>query len=132
MSDELDAPSSSTFGWDVAHLLNLGVILSTPGFSVRLDSVQVQRLLDLIASKKSDQISDYFGKKISVSFQNEHTVLTRDEDSFFPNGIILDSSVIHDLKNFDPEDEFDILSSGSKINNKITESRRIVKITRLT
>lgn len=111
-----DSPAEPPFGWSVGHLANLGVMLSTPGFEIRLDSDELDKFFDAIESGEGGEVRDHDGDIVTVAIEDDQVVLSRPSDYAYPYGVIIDLSTLKEMgieqyeeQEDDPESEFEVL-----------------------
>lgn len=84
-------------GWNVGHLANHGILLSTEGFSLKLDLDQLNVLFDLAEDGESGEVLDHAGKPVYVEVLDDKIVLTRDNDEVYPHGVIVDLKTLKEM-----------------------------------
>lgn len=112
-------------GWNVGHLANLGMLLSSDDFTLRLDDTNLDILFDIAESGNPGEIRDHSGRIIEVVPTQDSIILTPRNDSDFPNGIVLDTATLKEMgieqweeeQENDPTSEFDSLEDNDTISN---------------
>lgn len=112
-------------GWDVGHLANLGMLLSSDDFTMRLDDTNLDILFDIAESGDPGEIRDHSGRIIEVVPTEDSIILTPRNDPNFPNGIVLDMATLKEMgieqheeeTADDPTSEFDKLEDNDTVSN---------------
>ena len=113
-------------GWNVGHLANLGMLLSSDEFTLRLDDTNLDILFDIAESGDAGEIRDHLGRIIEIVPTQDSIILTPRNDSDFPNGIVLDMATLKEMgieqweeeQEDDPTSEFDSLEDNDTISDK--------------
>ena len=112
--------------WNVGHLANLGMLLSSDEFTLRLDDTNLDILFDIAESGDAGEIRDHLGRIIEIVPTQDSIILTPRNDSDFPNGIVLDMATLKEMgieqweeeQEDDPTSEFDSLEDNDTISDK--------------
>jgi hypothetical protein len=85
-------------GWNVAELAG-GLLLSAEGFIMQLSMDQVDKFLEILNTGVAGTVRDSNGDPVQVSSpKRDHVVLTRVNDTTYPNGIILPVDAFSELE----------------------------------
>lgn len=95
--DDAPGPVLPEEGWNVGHLANDGVLLSTEGFLIKLDLDQLNALFDLAEDGESGEVTDHLGHSIFVEVLDDGIVLSREGDRTYPHGVLLDLKTLKEL-----------------------------------
>lgn len=94
----LGSPTAPDGGWNVGHLANLGVLLSCDGFSVRLDTNNLDLLFDFAEDGEWGEIRDHDGRIIEVHPDSRSGIVLKVRDDIeFPYGLILDLDALKEM-----------------------------------
>ena len=112
-------------GWNVGHLANLGMLLSSDDFTLRLDDTNLDILFDIAESGDPGEIRDHLGRIIEIVPTQDSIILTPRNDADFPNGIVIDMATLKEMgieqweeeQEDDPTSEFDSLEDNDTISN---------------
>ena len=120
-----EKPAVAPGGWNVGHLANLGILLSTDGFSLRLDLRNLNLLFDFAEDGEYGELRDHEGRIIEVEPTDDGIVITPRGSSEFQNGLILDLDTLKEMgieqyeeqdePAVEPDSEFDPLDSDDTI-----------------
>jgi hypothetical protein len=88
-----DLPISPEDGWDVGHLADLGVLISSDEYSFRLDHENLNALFDSAESMEDYEIRDHEGHLIEVH-PTEGGIILFPANEHFEDGILLDLKVL--------------------------------------
>ena len=112
-------------GWNVGHLANLGMLLSSDEFTLRLNDTNLDILFDIAESGGAGEIRDHLGRIIEVVPTQDSIILIPRNDPDFPNGIVIDMTTLKEMgieqweeeQEDDPTSEFDPLEDDGTIND---------------
>lgn len=90
-------PVAPEDGWNVGHLANHGILLSCDGFSMKLDLDQLNALFDLVEDGESGEVRDHRGDAVYVEVLPDQLVLSRQGDTTYPQGVIVDLKTLKEL-----------------------------------
>jgi hypothetical protein len=88
---------SNTNGWNVAEL-NGGLLLSSTDFSVQFSSSEVDKLLNILNTNQTGKLRDVSGTLVQARPEKDHVILTRVNDKYYPDGIILPVDAFSELE----------------------------------
>lgn len=118
-------PTAPPGGWNVGHLANLGILLSTDGFSLRLDLRNLNLLFDFAEAGEYGELRDHDGRIIEVEPGDDGIVITPRGTPEFQNGLVLDLDTLKEMgieqyeeqdeTPIEPDSEFDPLESDDTI-----------------
>lgn len=118
-------PTTPVSGWNVGHLANLGILLSTDGFSLRLDLRNLNLLFDFAEDGEYGELRDHEGRIIEVQPNEDGIVITPRGTPEFQNGLVLDLETLKEMgieqyeqedePQVEPSSEFDPLESDDTI-----------------
>ncbi len=91
--------------WSVASLAHAGMIISCPGFMLRMDLDQLNDLFDIAEDGDMGTITDHDGEEVDVEVLDDGILLTRDDDKTYPNGVLLDLDTLKKMGIERPEEE---------------------------
>lgn len=97
VTENIPQPVTPEDGWNVGHLAHQGIMLSCDGFSIKLDLDQLNVLFDFAESGDSGEIRDHDGEVVYVEVNDRTIVLSRDDDTSYPNGVVLDMPTLKEM-----------------------------------
>lgn len=90
--------------WSVASLAHAGMIISCPGFMLRMDIDQLNDLFDIAEDGDMGTITDHEGEEVDVEVLDDGILLTREDDKTYPNGVLLDLDTLKKMGIERPEE----------------------------
>lgn len=97
VTEGVPQPVACEDGWNVGHLAHRGILLSCDGFSMRLDLEQLNLLFDYAEDGADGEIRDHDDRVVYVEVLDSTIVLSREGDSTYPSGIILDAETLKEM-----------------------------------